>query len=433
MTHKAILLNKAFSGDWLKDEDHIGHEIIDLILADDRSHYVYFAPWGSVPNNVVVEGDSHFRKERGKEYQTKYLVLTSSYHKKEKYVDILYVIELERKMQNLSAAKAEDPTDAPEKYEKAIQKIEANYKWMKDIIDEFDIEYNGKKLYQIYPLIDEEGKRDRGLYVSFKAKRIYRATETLSYELNQSIILGNHFVIKDDDKYATDYVGLIKLVEDNIENGVLEVFTPNSLLELKEAGFTSTFFDLIDYGDVEQAFTNILHSVLKQGNLLYMFCERFKKDREVLSPHEFKIKREQKVVDGRMDVCAINDEQKVVIENKINSNLNGVRADSSTQLSIYYQWARENTTLQPLCFLTYPDIHEDKLIKDIAEHDPQMVDIYTLVSYGQIADFLEENREEIPNTYEFERYIDDVIKAFRNLSYKTKEPYYAQKFLKATL
>ena len=422
MAHKAILLNKAFSGDWLKDEDHIGHEIIDLILADDGNHYVYFAPWGSIPNNVVVEGDGHFRTQRGKEYETKYLVLTSSYHKEEKYVDILYVIELEQKLQNLSAAKASN-----------LKKIEENFAQIKSVIDRLHIEYNHKRLYDIYPLLDENGKRDRGLYVSFKAKKIFRAIETISFELNQSIIRGNHFVITDDGKYEKDYAGLIKLVEDHIDDGKLEEFIPNSLIELKKAGFTSTFFDLIDYGDVEQAFTNILHSILKQGNLFYMFCEKFKKDTQTLSPFEFKIKREQKVVDGRMDVCAFNDEQKVVIENKINSNLNGVRADSSTQLSTYYHWAQENTSIEPLCFLTHPDIYEDKLKKDIVEHDQQMADFYTLVSYGQIADFLEENKGEIPNTYEFERYIDDVIKAFRNLSYKTKEPYYAQKFLKATL
>lgn len=40
-----------------------------------------------------------------------------------------------------------------------------------------------------------------------------------------------------------------------------------------------------------------------------------------------------------MDVCAESRSQRVIIENKVYSGLNGVRpADNTTQLSTYYSW-----------------------------------------------------------------------------------------------
>ena len=422
MAHKAILLNKAFSGEWLKEKDHIGHEIIDLILTDHLGHYVYFAPWGSVPKNVIVEGDKTFAKPRAKQYESKYLVLSSPYNKTKKEVEIIYVIELKKQLHNLSCGKKGNN-----------KKIEDNFTEIKKIIDKENIEYNHKKLYEIYPKYDEDGNRDRTLFVSFEAAKIYKPKTTLKYKFNQSIIRGNHFVLRDDDKYAIDYTKLSKYIDDNIKTKTLVPFTPTSLLSLAAKGFTSTFIDLIDYGDTEQAFTNILESILNQGNLLELFCKRFKKKSETVSKQPFVIKREMKVIGGRMDVCAQNKQQKVIIENKINSILNGKRGYSKTQLSTYYKWGKKKTTLSPLCFLLFPEIQEDKLKKDIAKNDKKMVGIYNLVTYGQFASFLNSNKSKIPASYEYYKYIDDIINAFKNLSYKTKEPYYAQKFLKATL
>ena len=167
--------------------------------------------------------------------------------------------------------------------------------------------------------------------------------------------------------------------------------------------------------------------------MMRLFCETFKKPEEILTDNLLKTSREKKVVDGRMDVCASSGDQKIIIENKINSGLNGVKRDQTAQLTTYYNWGKEHTSIDPLCFLTFPDIYEDKILKDIRLHDPQMENIFNRVTYGQIAEFLSDHKQDIPSSYEYIDYIDDIIQAFKNLSYKTKENYYAQKFYQATL
>ena len=425
--HKAFLLNKIFSGGWLNQgDDHIGHEVIDFILADKGEHYVYFSPWGAVQSNVVVKGDDNFRTPRGKEYEVQYLLLTSGYHKKDHAVEVLFVIELKRKLHKMSTAKK---TNA--------NKINKNYEEIKKLIDKEKIIYNNKPLYDVYPKFDSKGERDRSLFVNFEAKKMYQANKPIIYKFKQSILRGNKFTIKDDDKYKEDYAGLEKLISKKIKDGDLKEYKPKSMPKLIEEGFRTTFIDLIDYGELEQAFTNILASVLKQGDMIKRFCQTFKKESEVIDPSNFIVSKEKKVVGGRMDCCAVSESgrQKVIIENKINSGLNGIKSNATSQLSTYYKWGKKlrvKDCFKPLCFVVFPDAYETKIIEDIMKHDKNMKPIYNLVTYGKVAKFLKDNKDTIPTTYEFYRYIDDIIKAFENLSHKSKEHFYAEQFLKAT-
>ena len=76
-----------------------------------------------------------------------------------------------------------------------------------------------------------------------------------------------------------------------------------------------------------------------------------------------------------MDICADNEHQKIVIENKVFSGLNGVRKDESTQLSIYYDWAKKDREHEPLCFLTVPDYRINEIKQEILEKDKEMEQI----------------------------------------------------------
>ena len=419
--HKAILLNKAFSGDWLKQEDHIGHEIIDLILSDDGTHYVYYSPWGAVSNNVVVEGEVRKKRKKGKVYEVKYLVLTGSYDVASKSAEVLYVIELKEKLHSLSSAKNNNS-----------KKLKNNYNYIKKLIDDKKITYNNVPLYDAYPKYDSEGHFDKTLFVTFTANKIYRTKKQLLYKFEVPAKRKNALSYTDDNNRSADYFKLKSFIDDNIKKHNLESFKPNSMEDIKKQGFKTTFFDLIDYGNVEQAYTNILYSVLMKGGLINAFCKIFKKKQEVLSTNPLHVFREKKLVQGRMDVCAVTVDQKIIIENKVNSGLNGIKEDDSSQLSTYYNWGTSNVSIPPLCFLTFPDIHSLKIKKEIQQHDPRMASHYNLVTYGQIADFIEKNKAKVPTTYEYYRYLDDIVHAFRNLSYKTKEQYYAQRFLMAT-
>ena len=62
-----------------------------------------------------------------------------------------------------------------------------------------------------------------------------------------------------------------------------------------------------------------------------------------------------------------------------------------------------------------------------------MESIYVRVPYSELADFLEANKNKVPASYTYYKYLDDIISVFRNMSYKTKEKYYAKLFYEATL
>ena len=148
----------------------------------------------------------------------------------------------------------------------------------------------------------------------------------------------------------------------------------------------------------------------------------------------YKVYRETKVVDGRMDVCAEGDKQRVIIENKVYSGLNGIKpADNKTQLFTYYEWGK-NKDYEPLCFIVAPNFKVAEIKREIEKLDVDMKDIYEVRSYGDIATFINQQYEEgiIDETYEFYSLIPQIINAFKNLSYSTKEDLYAKMFLNAT-
>ena len=136
-----------------------------------------------------------------------------------------------------------------------------------------------------------------------------------------------------------------------------------------------------------------------------------------------------------MDVCAESRSQRVIIENKVYSGLNGVRpADNTTQLSTYYSWGIDGKVEEPLCFVVAPDFKINEIKREIYEKDNNMLEIYQINTYGDIADFIEEeySNGNILVSYAYYGLIPQIINTFRNLSYSTKEDLYAKRFLNAT-
>ena len=115
--------------------------------------------------------------------------------------------------------------------------------------------------------------------------------------------------------------------------------------------------------------------------------------------------------------------------------MNGIKQDSSSQLSTYYKWGRE-AEMAPICFITAPDYrvflsHSNRpgeIEREIKKYDPEMDGKYILVSYGQIKEFIEDNRDFLSEYYEYYRYIDDIICAFDRYSYTSKSEYYQELF-----
>ncbi|MCH3976872.1 MAG: hypothetical protein LKE36_04680 [Bacilli bacterium] len=144
--------------------------------------------------------------------------------------------------------------------------------------------------------------------------------------------------------------------------------------------------------------------------------------------------KETKVVNGRMDVCAESKNQRIVIENKVLSGLNGIRPEDNTnQLSTYFNWAKKKS-FDPLCFAVVPNYRINEIKREIIVEDPKMESVYILVSYGDLADFIEAEFDKgmFSKNYTFYSLIPQIIDGFRNHSYSTKENLYARMFLNAT-
>lgn len=431
MKGNVILLNKLFLGGWLNKEGNIGHEIIDFIKTDNGECYVYNNPWGVCPDDIFVGSKAG---KGGEQYKGEYLVLTSEGKgKKSKDFYILYVIKLAEKIHTQHAVKRECEKSENE-FGKEIKKDKT--KWselrkrqeeVKKLMEDRNIKYNDKYLHEIYG-------EDDTLYLTFRGHEMYKAKNPIlvtglsyNFQRNKGYIY--------DDKFEKDYKTIEEKIKNSLKDGTLEKFTPKSVNE-KEIGalkISKTFLDLIGEISREQVYTNILYSILEQGGLLKQFCEKFCNCKEFAANENFKISKETKIVDGRMDICAESKTQRIIIENKVYSGLNGIKpADAETQLTTYYNWGKEEDRIEPLCFVTVPNFRKDDLEWEISNHDKKAKEKYEIITYSEIVEFIKNNRENIPQNYIYKDLLDQIIYAFNNLSYKTKEDFYAQMFLVAT-
>ena len=104
-----------------------------------------------------------------------------------------------------------------------------------------------------------------------------------------------------------------------------------------------------------------------------LFAKEFMKskkiDQAVFNVHrELKIPKGEKIKGGRTDVCAYSDNQRIVIENKVFSGLNGIDDENkTTQLTIYYNWAKQPGQLEPLCFISCPDFRKAEIELEIED------------------------------------------------------------------
>ena len=424
---EVIILNKPFLGNWLDNPENIGHEIIDFLRTDNDELYIYNNPYGQCPNNIWVDGTTDLKRRKSEKYSAKYLILCSGEHNNS--FDILYIVELQEKLHREHTTNHKKNISVDEK-----QKLKIRQEKIKEIIDKNNIIYNGKKLYEIY-------KNDNFLYVTFKASKIYKAINPIpvgdlkdyNFQRNKGYLYSD---IQHDDFETINNIIKNAISSVGSANSLLEQFIPSSVSKksISSAIASNTFIDLIMEENNEQIFTNILFSLLKDGNLFNDFCNEFRGSKTFCLKENFNVFREATVVGGRTDICANSESQRVVIENKINSGLNGLKPlSNSSQLSQYYAWAKNGKTIKPLCFIVLPDSRKSEIKKEVERKDPSMKDVYNIIGYGEIADFVETKmKQKKLEAYLYEPLLPQIIQAFKNLSKTTPADLYARLFLEAT-
>lgn len=373
-----------------------------------------------------------------------------------------------------------------------LQTALKNYKTARDnhkqlVKDTSDIKYNGKTLEEIY----NEWGNECSLFVTFKAKKVYVAEKPIRFDCqkyNQQRCRGR----LRQSKNPEDYEDLMQKIKGWKNNGrrppkqrgdldcLVRFFPKKVAWEEKFARLpqTKTFLNLIELEDYEQAYTNMLWTVLRTRNGLMMkeFCkfihkrtqDESNKDKWSLIDNWSKVRvdreksvetkqaedveleegaritksnksgKKNRTKKGRMDICAdVLDKsgiviQRVIIENKIESGLNGKNDEkNSTQLSMYYNnWGKWGTA-DPLCFVIAPKYREDEIKRDIAKNDQEMTKLYSFLDYGQVADFIDKHKGMIPVNEITPSFVDEIIRSFRAHSLPLQD-YYAWLFLLAT-
>ena len=425
-----IILNKTFEGAWTEKEGNIAHEIIDFIKTDKGEHYIYNNPFGQCPSDIILKKDDI---KNNTKRMVKYILLCSpskihykdnKNNQKEKEFDycdfyINYCAEIEEILHNKS---------------RNMKNITSIRDDIKKIIRNKEIKYNNKFLYDIY------GDNDSTLLVTFKIKRMWQpknglinvTTKKYKFQRNKGYI--------DNNKYPDDYESIIAKIEQNgeINNNIWEEVNLSNIEKKNKKNYSSkSFLDLICKKDSEECYTNILQSILNHKNLLNKFCEKFDKKNTFIKTnmsYENLVKRERDVVGGRIDISADNRNQKIIIENKIYSGLNGVhKEDKISQLSIYYNWGREDVPQNPCCFITCPNFKIKEIEFEINDKDKNMLQYYNIIGYDEISEFIDENLALLKQDYTYKNYTDEFKNIFKNFGYNSKFDFFENMFLDAIL
>ena len=402
-----ILLNKPFNGSWTDMAGNIAHEIIDFFLSDNDKYYVYNMPYGAAAKGRIPE----------------YIFLTSGLRDKKIYLE--YIIKPIRQLHSFGYDKRSIGT----------VKNQKNRDWIiKNVIKKEDIKYGGKLLSDIY-----KQNADVGLLVTYEAEWIKAAKVPVAINFNGNYIfqrnmgvvqeseqpnLYNDLIHKANDMslwmpYTLTKIGIPKLVCGG--SGSME-FGRASTAKINGLPFTqATFLDFIMKTDSEECYTNILYNLFASNTvLLTRFLDAISKGAIKAGGVPIEIRREKKIVQGRMDICAEFSVggvvHRVVLENKVDSGLNGKKPkEKTTQLDEYYRWAIENGAT-PHCFILVPNYHLDDLEYDIKKYASGMASCYTITTYKEIFDFFKAEKKTISASKPYGRFYDDVLELFGRLS-----------------
>lgn len=286
-----IMLNKMYVGTYLSDS--IGHEAINLFKTDKGENYIYAQPYGII--------------DKAKHQHLKTILLVRKSGVKDK-VEVIAKVT-------------------------GIHIIETNSRAeQNDYIEKNHIYYGGKSVIDIFA--QNKTNQKQQAFVTFKVDNIQKAVKPFSIECGQF----RNTMFCNKNKKSDLYSKLIEDINDvsKWEKGnstkqiVLEDLKPEE----------PNFLHIIRKDYDELIFSNLFQYFFNKNKAL--FAKKFIKEfLEIDLSENFKIEREKFHID-----MLISDENNViVIENKIKSGINGQSANRKvnetdkiqSQLEKYYQ------------------------------------------------------------------------------------------------
>lgn len=280
-----IIMNKIFTGEYL--EYNLGHELVNFIVDDTNKRYIYVNPLGRCPQKKDVEYVFHIMGIGKGTY------------------NLVAVSQVDTSIRNMSKPK-----------------------------------YKGWLFEDIFEYKKENIKANT---FTFLAKKFYKPTKQIEFKVKQSEA---GIIINNDDKI------MISLQCNPLYNNCYATANDIEVIE-KIKGFLKEETGTIDLSSIadEQCYSNISGRVnleVSMSNLIAYFANRDKTflhnfitqflGVRINDDEHFDVVREEQ----NIDLLFKSKNHIIVIENKIDSNINGVILDGSmqkqSQLSKYYKY-----------------------------------------------------------------------------------------------
>lgn len=373
---KEILLNRMYVGKYLKE--NIGHEVINLFKDDNGSNYIYV--------------NSHGRLNK-KHNNIESIVLVRGIDARN--------MEIIAKAVNLTLVL---DNSLPRNSAKANQ---TKY------IEEHNITYGGIHLHQILKY-NEGSDSDDVVYISFRAENIFYPKQKIYLTTEETPNLdGKVFFLPEttfpkqslhwtygDGSEAYKIIG--KLLDDE-ELWETENMT-QKISDISEHTLREdfNFLKLIRNEYDELCYSNMFHYFLTQDRNLF---QKFMKDVLGLTPAgNYSIQRET----AHIDLLIQDEENIVVVENKIKSSINGKKYDIygkeiQNQLTRYREYAKDESEKSeriPKCFIFAPNYNRLNMQKG------EELKHWKLINYSVLYDFFNKQKTQT-------KYYDEFLSALK--------------------
>ena len=430
MDNKGIVLNRMDgSGEYL--HTNLGHEVINFFQADNDNHYLYLNATGNF----------------AKEHKNKigHMLFVKYYDK-----GIVEVIGMATGLEDVPGA------NMPLKRDKKFKEVDENiWKHQIDFINNEEVCYGGKSILDIF-----SGAEQQSIFITYKAEKVYRIKSShrificfssvnsdanlpiggivikLS-EINQAKTSLKQYIYPSNSE--KDYEALKKLIDDEY---LWESVGKVDLDQYKASRQMISLFDICQIQNNENCFSNALAYFMMQPQyyeLWVEFFEKFKIDEEfkINLDKDFSVEREAsakieedhneedhntKPSGGRIDLLIRDGKNIIVIENKIKSDINSVAKDKfdCNQLDRYVnyiEWLKSENEKGHFILLT-PNYNVPTLKEE-------MQNIYKIVTYGEVYDFLSQHKFKFENDLNFVAFFN----AIKRHTFKTENEYYFQEMM----
>ena len=310
-----IVLNRLFAGSFL--DDNIGHEIVNMYKADNGANYLYIQPYGT-----------YHMAHAGK---IGYVLLVRGISGKQT-VEVLGLATGLTEMYDPSLT----PTEMREQHKQDIAKEQVSY-GRRSILDIFDRSKEKDEIQPVYLSMKAEKvmRPARKVYIVYKGGKGVDDPDAVIVRLentNQAKCSLKQYFTENDGDYER-----IKALIDKKDLWTIDTqkVEDNPQVEIEE----DSFWNVCGIEDYELAWSSALaYFMRKYPELIVDFAKEVL--RTDVKPF-YQVERET----DNVDILLENDEEIVVIENKITSKINGIQIKDDklvgTQLMKYYLKALE--------------------------------------------------------------------------------------------